>query len=316
MIFFEANMIIPKLLTSLEDFEDPMFTELYSDICSKHIKMRNQQIIDRIENIFQEHKNAQYINFIKYDNFTQRYEVNILDSDFDFIGNTFDIDWAKASNMNDTVLIKEQRFDFYRKHFHENNDIIYNLENSLKPQLEIITYYGFDYYNNYSSHSHEMSLDVKNFKRNINSLYYKISSLLPQKFVLQLEQLFKEKPVQCVEMDRYELKIFFKENEDENKNKEKEKIINHMFNQEYIKNLNIIIYEKRPFHCNYKIEGGNLLDRIEGYKKLLKTDRLENNQLFLFTLLTQNERENILQNIENTLESETFKTLNSNKRRI
>lgn len=307
-------MIIPKLLSSLEDFNDPMFIELYNDIFSKYTKKRNQQIIDQIESIFHEPKNAQYINFIQYDNLRQRYEVNLLDSDFNFIRNTFEIDWAHNSSLTNTILIKEQRFDFYRQHFPENNDIIYNLENGLKPPLEIITYYGFDYYNNYSSHCHEMSSEVKKFKSNINSLYYKISSLLPQKFVLQLEQLFKEKSVQCIEMDRYELKVRFKESDKENK--QKEKFINHLFTQEYIKDFNKTVYEKRSFQCQYKIEGDNLLDRIEGYKNLLNVEHQENNQLFLFNLLTQNERENILQNIENTLESETFKTLNSNKRRI
>lgn len=316
IIFFEASMIIPKLLSSLQDFNDPIFTELYSDIYSKYMKIRNQQIIDRIEGVFQKSENAQYINFIRYDNFIQRYEVDILDSDFNSIGNTSGIDWSYNSSLNDTVLIKEHRFDFYRKHFPENNDIIYNLENGLKPPLETMTYYGFDYYNNYSSHCHEMSLEIKNFKRNINSLYSEISSLLPQKFVLQLEQLFKEKSVKYIEVDRYQIKIHFKENGTDNKEKAKEKFINHLFTQEYIKNLNITVYEKRSFKCEYKIEGDNLLDRVEGYKKLLNADRQENNQLFLFTLLTQNERQNILQNIETTLESDTFKNLTSNKRRI
>ena len=309
-------MIIPKLLSSLDDFKDPMFIEILRDVSEKFKKKQNQKTIDELETFFTKPNYPQYIEFSSYDTWRERYNMNFFDDNFNLISAeehdiTFHVDIPIP--IKGKIINRDERFDSYKSIFPDNQNIISNIENNIKPELEVFPNYGFDVYNNYSLHTHGVLTELTLYYRNINRLHSQLHSLLEQKFVLQLEDLFNKNPIECIDIGAYEIQIKLKKGQEDLE--KKEKFLNHFFTQEYIKNFRITVYEKEKFFVSkHNISGDKLSDRIEGFKSLLNTKNSENHQLFLFTLLTNCERKNILNNIEKTLDGETFKNLS--KRRI
>lgn len=320
-------MVIPKLLTSLAEFQDPDFIDFYKEIEGYQLKVYYQRAIDSLEKIFQNPK-VGYVYIDNYEHFRSAYKISVMDSKMEFVEkdtkNFFDFEYwnlFQDMHLSNKMVSREDRFTFYKTYFPENKDIIFNIENNLKPELQYSDNYGFKIYHNFSKiHHEEYYPDVKKNMISLSLFFQKFHILMEQKFIFQLEKLFAEYPVDYIGVGNNGISIkLMKDNKDDKNITIKEKLLNKFYNQEYVKNFyssfnfrNLDLDEQ--FTLKYKIQGSTLNERVEGYKELLNSSKQENHQLFLFTLMTQNERKNILSNIEQTLDTNFLS--NKSKRRI